>query len=81
MLHFDGRARLETTAPGDLPRRFSRAVRLFGRSATLEGDAGVLPRYSAHSKSTALRGGRAHLLAISKTGSGTYGGAPADKIV
>jgi hypothetical protein len=32
------------------PQRFSIAFHLFVRSAVLEGDAGVLPRYSARSR-------------------------------
>ena len=50
ILHRDGPARLEITALGDLPRRPSTAVHLFGRSAALGGAAGVVPRYSAHSR-------------------------------
>lgn len=50
ILHRDGRARPETKGPGDLPRRPSTVVHLFGRSAALGDDAGALPRYSVYSK-------------------------------
>jgi hypothetical protein len=40
----------ERAERGDQPQRFSIAVRLFDRSAALEGDVGVLPRCSVRSR-------------------------------
>src|SRR6516225_8827848 len=55
MERFGSPSILETMAHGDLLRRLSTAVYLFGRSAALEGDAGALPRYSVRSKTPRRR--------------------------
>ena len=55
MERFGSPSILETTAHGDLLRRLSTAVYLFGRSAVLGGDGGGLPHRSVRSRTARRR--------------------------